>query len=179
MLRKHHNRIRRFGLFVLWLGLNAGLLTAMPSHAQGGYSLRFHGTGSGDIDRVKVALEPGKPIDVGGDFTLEWWMKALTGENASTSVMCFSNDGWIYGNVIFVRDVYGAGDYGDYGVALTNGRIAFGVSVGASGNTICGATNVTDGAWHHVAVTRASASGQLKIFWMAYSTHREAARPAM
>lgn len=152
---------------LLWVTL---LLLSMPfvsvprMHAQGGASLRFYGTGSGDIDRVKIALTPNKPIDVSGDFTIEWWMKALPGENASNAVVCNANDGWIYGNIVFDRDVYGAGDYGDYGIALTNGRIAFGASVGSSGNTICGATNVADGAWHHVAVARVASSGQLRIF---------------
>jgi hypothetical protein len=153
-------RTFRFLLLIVLLGL----FQPANIRAQGGASLRFFGTGSGDIDRVKIALTPLKPSNVAGDFTIEWWMKALPGENTSNVVNCNANDGWIFGNIIFDRDVYGAGDYGDFGIALTNGRIAFGVSVGASGNTICGATNVADGAWHHVAVTRVAASGQLRIF---------------
>lgn len=156
-------KVSRFWLILALLGVNSIFPTPML-HAQGGASLRFGGTGSGDIDRVKILLDPHKPIDVGGDFTIEFWMKALPGENPSNAVVCNSNDGWIFGHIIFDRDVYGAGDYGDYGIVLTGGRIAFGVSVGSSGNTICGATNVADGTWHHIAVTRAASSGQLKIF---------------
>lgn len=128
------------------------------------YSLRFYGNGVNDIDRVKIKLDnPARPIDVGGSFTLEFWLKANANENTA-QVTCDVNDGWITGNIVFDRDVYGAGDYGDYGIALTEGRIAFGVSRGSDGNTICGATNVADGAWHHIAVTRKSKNGALKIF---------------
>ena len=44
------------------------------------------------------------------------------------------------------------------------GRTAFGISKGNSGTTICGATNVQDGGWHHVAVTRVSATGQVRLW---------------
>lgn len=142
------------------------ILTASRAHAapNANYSLRFYGNGVNDIDRVKIKLDnPARPIDVGGSFTLEFWMKADAGENAGQAT-CDVNDGWITGNIIFDRDVYGAGDYGDYGIALTEGRVAFGVSKGNSGNTLCGATNVADGAWHHIAVTRKARNGALKIF---------------
>ncbi|MDL1895246.1 LamG domain-containing protein [Anaerolineae bacterium CFX7] len=142
------------------------ILTASRAHAapNANYSLRFYGNGVNDIDRVKIRLDaPARPVDVGGSFTLEFWLKANAGENTA-QVSCDVNDGWITGNIIFDRDVYGAGDYGDYGIALTEGRIAFGVSRGNEGNTLCGATNVADGAWHHIAVTRHKKSGALKIF---------------
>ena len=129
-------------------------------------SLRFYGTGAGGIDRVKIRIDgPPKPADVGAsDFTLEWWMRPLPGENASDAVACDTNDGWITGNIIFDRDVFGDGDHGDFGVSLTGGRIAFGVSAGGAGNTICGATVVADGAWHHVAVTRQKSTASCAIY---------------
>ena len=129
-------------------------------------SLRFFGHGEGGIDRVTIRIDnPAKPADVGAtDFTLEWWMRAEDGDNASSGVDCDANDGWIFGNILFDRDVYGAGAHGDFGVSLTGGRVAFGVSAGASGNTVCGATSVTDGAWHHVAVTRQKSTGRLRIY---------------
>jgi hypothetical protein len=142
------------------------LLTAARTHAapNADYSLRFYGNGANDIDRVKIKLDaPARPVDVGGSFTLEFWMKALDGENVGVAA-CDTNDGWITGNIIFDRDVYGAGDYGDYGIALSDGRVAFGVSKGSAGNTICGATNIADGQWHHVAVTRHKQTGALQIF---------------
>ena len=85
-----------------------------------------------------------------------------------TSGSCGSyNDAWIYGNILIDRDVFGAGDYGDYGVSLFGnggGVIGFGVARGSNGTTVCSTVGVADGAWHHVAVTRSAGSGQLAIF---------------
>jgi glucose/arabinose dehydrogenase len=144
---------------------NGALNLVVPPVPRGGGSLRFFGTGSGDVDRVKIPLgdsAPGKPVDVGGDFTLEFWMKTAAG-NASGACVA-GGDGWINGNILFDRDVFGAGDDGDYGISLfgDGGRLAFGVDRMGSGTTVCGAADVADGAWHHVAVTRAGAT--LRIF---------------
>jgi glucose/arabinose dehydrogenase len=131
----------------------------------GGFSLRFRGTGANDVDRVKIRLDaPARPLDVGGDFTLEWWMKAAAGNASGTCAT--GADAWIFGNILFDRDVFGNGDLGDYGVSLfgNGGRLAFGAAVGAAGNTICGVTNVADGAWHHVAVVRRASNGLLRLF---------------
>jgi hypothetical protein len=131
----------------------------------GGFSLRYHGNGYGDLDRVKISLDnPARPVDAGAaDFTLEWWMKALPGENGSPA--CTSgSDTWIFGNTIFDRDIEGPGDHGEYGVSLAGGVIAFGVHNGTDALTICGTSNLADGAWHHVAVTRRLSDGQMSIF---------------
>ncbi len=144
---------------------NGALDLVVPSVARGGGSLRFFGTGSGDIDRVKVKLDaPAKPVDVGGNFTLEFWMKSASGNTSGTCTA--GGDGWINGNIIVDRDVFGDGDFGDYGVSLfgSGGRLAFGVDRLGTGTTICGATNVANGVWHHVAVTRNSATGLLRLF---------------
>ncbi|MBL8056727.1 MAG: LamG domain-containing protein [Anaerolineales bacterium] len=146
------------------LALLAGAL-ARPAQAQAaGYALRFYGHGTADIDRVKIALDPARPVDVGGDFTLEAWLKAEPGANPSAAGQCGSNDGWIYGHIIFDRDEWGDGDYGDFGVSLSGGRLVFGVSRGAAGTTVCSTNAIADGAWHHVAFTRRAADGQLSIF---------------
>ena len=148
-------------VFTLWL-----LSLARSAHAQTiGYSLRFYGHGSNDIDRVKIKIDaPQVPADVGVvDFTFEFWMKANAGENTGTA-SCNQNDGWITANIMFDRDVFNNGDYGDYGIALSGGGIAFGVNNGSSGTTLCGATNVADGAWHHIALTRNQSTGQLRVY---------------
>jgi CSLREA domain-containing protein len=137
--------------------------TATPVPGIWGYALRFFGNGVNDIDRVKIRIDPNTPIDVGGDFTLEWWMKATLQDNTA-SANCGAEAGWITGNIMLDRDVFGSGDTGDYGVVLSGGRIAFGVSRGSSGTTLCGSITVADGVWHHVAVTRNSSTGQLAIF---------------
>src|SRR3989304_7611570 len=87
------------------------------SLAINGYSLRFYGNGVNDIDRVKIPIDnPQNDADVGGNFTLEFWMKANLADNTA-SATC-SGFGWIYGNILLDRDIYGAGDYGDYGGSL-------------------------------------------------------------
>jgi hypothetical protein len=140
------------------------LLPAHPGRAQGDFSLRFYGTGRDGVDRVVIPLDaPPRPVDVGGDFTIEFWLKALPGENAAAPCTP-GGDNWINGNIVFDRDVYFAGDYGDYGISLAGGRVAFGINNGAEGTTLCGGTDVTDGRWHHLAVTRSAADGALAIF---------------
>jgi hypothetical protein len=128
-------------------------------------SLQFYGNGVDDIDRVKILLgDPRRPVNVGGsNFTIEWWMKANSGEN-STVGCTTGNDQWILGSIILDRDVFGSGDHGDYGISLMNGRIAFGVNDGTTGETLCGTTDITDGNWHHIAVTREKSSGLLRLF---------------
>ena len=86
------------------------------------------------------------------------------GENPADGSGCDTNDGWITGNIVFDRDVFGPGDHGDFGVSLKNGRVAFGVGFGTDGNTICGATDVADDVWHHVAVTRRRSDGWLRVY---------------
>lgn len=155
--------------FAVWLGLLVALLSVSPSAAgsravHSGYALRFYGHGVNDLDRVKIAINPHRPVDVGaGDFTIEFWLKASLADNPAAA-SCGQNDGWITANILFDRDVYGSGDWGDYGIALSNGRIAFGVNNGSTGTTLCGATLVADAAWHHIAVTRSSSSGQLRLY---------------
>lgn len=129
-----------------------------------GTSLRFGGAGTGDLDRVKIALTAASRVNVGAtDFTVELWVRGRRSDNASTT--CAPGDaGWIEGNIVVDRDVYGAGDRGDFGMSLAAGRVAWGVSSGAAGATLCGVTDVLDGEWHHVAVTRTAVSGALVIW---------------
>ena len=127
-------------------------------------AIRFYGHGIDDIDRVKIPLIPDVPVNVGStDFTIEFWMRAAPGDNQSNSCGTF-NDAWITGNIIFDRDVWGPGDFGDYGISLTDGRIAFGVSVADNGRTVCSETRLDDNEWHHIAVTRRHSDGLLRVY---------------
>lgn len=127
-------------------------------------SLRFFGTGSDAIDRVVIALgDPPRPVDVGGSFTLEFWMRAVLADNPATVPCSAGVDAWIEGHTLIDRDVYGPGDFGDYGVSLMQGRLAFGVSVGSTGATACSSQIAADGRWRHVALSRDSDSGLLRI----------------
>ncbi|MCX7894676.1 MAG: LamG domain-containing protein, partial [Thermoanaerobaculum sp.] len=139
--------------------------TPTPPPPTSTYSLRFYGTGTGDIDRVKIPLTLGSsslPVNVGGDFTVEFWIRFAPGQNSS-GPCSGGEDTWIFGNIVFDRDIFGTPDYGDFGISLYGQRIAFGVHNGSTGLTICGATPLSANTWHHVAVTRALA-GQMRIF---------------
>ena len=128
-----------------------------------GYSMRFYGNPGTDVDRVKVPIDPQVAADLGGDLTIEFWLKTEPGANPATSCQAGS-DGWTYGNVILDRDVFGTGDFGEYGVSLSGGRIAFGVGRAGKEQTICGLIDVADGRWHHVALTRKFADGVMRIY---------------
>ncbi|MEF3273815.1 MAG: LamG domain-containing protein [Chloroflexus sp.] len=142
-------------------------LTPIPQSATTGFSIRFFGSSTNDLDRIKIPLgvidSAGRltssyPVNVGNDLTIEFWMKANATDN--TAPDC---DGWYYGNIIIDRDVFGDGDYGDYGIAICNGKLVVGVSVGNDDRLLKGNITVTDGNWHHVAVTRAN-DGRLRLF---------------
>jgi hypothetical protein len=152
------------GLMVL---MSSTTRTAAQSHL--GYALRFFGAGAGDVDRVKIQIDdpansqPGPPADVGAtDFTLEFWMKARADENRADAVGCGWSVDWIYGNIVFDRDRYNQGR--KFGLSLAGGRLVFGVSGEGGDFTICGATSVLDDAWHHVAMQRRRADGELWLF---------------
>jgi hypothetical protein len=142
---------------------NASASTTPAPGQLTGMSLRFHGNPTAEVDRVKVPIDPQVAADLGGDLTVEFWLKTEPGANPTTSCQAGS-DGWTYGNVILDRDVFGTGDYGEYGVSLSGGRIAFGVGRGGRDQTICGLIDVADGRWHHVALTRRFADGVMRIY---------------
>jgi hypothetical protein len=135
-----------------------------------GKALRFSGNGTGDIDRVKIRIDqPGTTgklwaMDVGGsDFTLEFWVKGALADNGA-KVTCGPSSDWVLGNRLLDRDRFNAPR--KYGVSLTEGKIAFGVT-GENGSfdyTLCGSIGVLDGAWHHVAVQRRRTDGRMWIF---------------
>lgn len=141
-------------------------LTPTATRAPGGTgsSVRFFGNGRDAIDRITIRIDgPTRPADVGAtDFTIEFWLKAEAGANRGT-VSCNAADGWITGNIIFDRDIYFEGDYGDFGIALGGNAVAFGLNVDASGTTLCGQRNVADNQWRHIAVTRRT-NGDMAIF---------------
>lgn len=126
-------------------------------------SIRFYGNGATDIDRIKIPIDnPPKPVDVGGDFTIEFWMKANAGEN--TASVCDASQ-WYFSNIIVDRDVDGSGDYGDYGIGLGNRKLMVGVERLSNGpQGVCGNTIVDNGLWHHIAVTRKASNGEIKLF---------------
>jgi hypothetical protein len=154
-------RSRRRAVATSALTFGGVLATTVASFAgEAGTALRFYGNGAFEENQVKIRIDaPAVPADIGiGDFTLEFWMKALPGENVSPPCVRGGSN-WINGNIVLDRDVFGNGDYGDYGVSLAAGRLAVGVSLtptagGYFETTFCGSRVVDDGEWHHVAVSR-------------------------
>lgn len=132
------------------------------AHSQ---SLRFYGFGEDDVDRVKVSIDgPETPADLALDFTIEFWMKASGEKFVDKRCNPGPHDSWIDGNIIIDRDIYGRGDYGDFGVSMFSDGLSFGVAVGKNHElTICTDVGVLDGKWHHVAVTRRD-SGEMAIY---------------
>lgn len=135
----------------------------------GAYEFQGYATATPDQDRIKIPLEH-RSINVGHDFTIEFWFKTGPGDNPGGTVNVNATDGtgWVLGHVILDRDIddgLGSNDYGDWGIVMANGRIAFGVAKGASGKTIWaqGTNDLRDNQWHHVAVTRRS-TGQMSIY---------------
>ena len=60
--------------------------TATPAPGQfTGMSLRFHGNPTAEVDRVKVPIDPQVAADLGGDLTVEFWLKTEPGANPSSS----------------------------------------------------------------------------------------------
>lgn len=156
---------------VLALALSfAALNTLAPAAALAASSLRFHGNGTGDIDRVKIPVDnpadanPGPPSDVGaGDFTVELWMKAAAADNTAGAVSCGANTAWVNGNVLVDRDRAGADR--KFGVSIAGGKVVFGVGGDGTGDlTICGTRGVLDSRWHHVAVERRRSDGWMWLF---------------
>ncbi|MFQ5594260.1 MAG: LamG-like jellyroll fold domain-containing protein, partial [Anaerolineae bacterium] len=147
--------------------IGAGTLRVVQAN---GYSLRFHGNGVDDLDRVKIQIDdpanndPGPPADIGAeDFTLEFWMKAYATENTAGAVTCGWNINWIYGNIVFDRDRFSQDR--KFGLSIAGGVMIFGVTGDGTGDRIiCGSTNVLDGKWHHVAVQRRRSDGWMWLF---------------
>lgn len=146
-------------------------MTAVPVTAASAASLRFRGNGvaAPGLDRVRIPVDavgdanPGPPADLGAaDFTIEFWMKAEAAENDAAGVSCGENVAWIEGNIVVDRDRFNQGR--KFGLSVAGGKLVFGVSSESASRTVCGDATVLDGQWHHVAVTRAMASGNLAIW---------------
>jgi hypothetical protein len=139
--------------------------TTTTQPAPTGSSLRFFGTGSGQVDRVKIPLNGNTKANIGaGDFTIEVWIRGNESDNDPAGSCGTGEAAWITGNIFIDRDVFNSGDFGDFGLSLYDGRVAFGATRDSSGATICGSRNVLDGTWHHVAVTRQASNGRLQLY---------------
>jgi hypothetical protein len=123
--------------------LAAGLLAAPTGAWAIGNALSF------DAARgtyVQVA----RPVS--DNFTIEFWMR--------TSMASPTGTQWWQGAGLVDGEVGGA--VNDFGVALLNGKAAFGT--GNPDVTIQSTTTINDGQWHHIAATRLRSSGLMLLY---------------
>jgi hypothetical protein len=142
------------------------LLLGMNASGQN-YAVQFRSSVNTEKDRVLIPLDaPPKAIDVGGDFTIEFKMKADSSFFSSGTTDYMGPDIPVFfGGIILHRLALGQlGDYGDYVVTILSGRIAFFVANENAFYTVHGQTPVVDYLWHDVAITRSADNGEVAIF---------------
>ena len=131
------------------------------------HGVRFYGNATGQIDRLRIELDnpADPPIDVGAsDFCYEFWMRCALADNATTA----TDEDARYSNIILDRDIWSHQRGWVLGVTRNAGNTAlvvcFGVAgAGLSWTTIYGTSNVGDGRWHHIALTRATSTVRLFV----------------
>jgi hypothetical protein len=92
------------------------------------------------------------PRTIQDSFSIAFWMKTTAAGGTGTQ--------WWVGKGLVDGEVAGVAN--DFGVSLVGTKVAFGV--GNPDTTIQSTSNVNDGAWHRVAVTRDSTSGALVLY---------------
>lgn len=93
------------------------------------------------------------PRAIQDNFTIAFWVKTTT--TGGTGTHWWSGKGLVDGEVPNAAN--------DFGVSLVGAQAAFGV--GNADTTIKTTSNINNGAWHRVAVTRNATSGQMKIYF--------------
>ncbi|MCF8412881.1 MAG: LamG domain-containing protein, partial [Melioribacteraceae bacterium] len=114
-----------------------------------GKSLSFNGNSSEDYDYLEIPNSLSTP-----NFTIEFWIK--------TEDKRVIDGAWAAPLAIPLFDADSAGNAKDFTLALMDSKIAFWdgeVSKNTQGNI-----SVTDGKWHHIAVTRDATENSLKIY---------------
>jgi len=93
------------------------------------------------------------PRTIQDSFTISFWVRTTT--TGATGAQWWVGRGLVDGEVANVTN--------DFGVSLVGSRVAFGV--GNPDTTIQSSSNVNDGAWHHVVVTRNAATGAMVLYF--------------
>jgi hypothetical protein len=88
---------------------------------------------------------------VGGDFTVELWIK--TTATSLTGGQAYQGNGLVW------SDVGGVGN--DWVLAVLNDRVAF--FTGNPDDTICGTTKINDGNYHYIVATRVQ-GGEKRVY---------------
>ena len=107
------------------------------------------GAQAAQFDGVSSYVET--PASVATDFSIACWVKTTATGGAGQ---------WWNGQGIVDGDM--PGSVADFGTSLLGSHAAFGM--GNPDTTIASGTAINDGLWHHVAATRNSASGAMKLY---------------
>ncbi|MGE0142998.1 MAG: DUF1553 domain-containing protein [Planctomycetota bacterium] len=113
----------------------------------------------GKVGRARRFGRGGDPLriarPIADDFTITFWFRTRRpGHGSGSDLRWFSGSGLVDGEVPGITD--------DFGVSLIGGQVAAGV--GNPETFVHSADGHADGEWHHVAFTRARASGRIELF---------------
>ena len=89
---------------------------------------------------------------VSDNWTISFWVK--TTQTSPTGTAWYQGNGMVDGEVVNIVD--------DFGVSYLNSKVAFGV--GNPDTTIQSISTINSGNWVHVACTRNSTTGEMKIY---------------
>jgi len=92
---------------------------------------------------------------VADNWTISFFVK-------TTQTSPTGTDGWWLGNGLVDGECPGYTN--DYGISYLNSKVAFGVSNSSYATTLQSVSTINSGNWVHVACTRDSVSGQMKIY---------------
>ena len=92
------------------------------------------------------------PRTISTNFSIACWVK--------TNTPSYGSGQWCNGKGLI--DGYVSPTANDFGTAVVAGKVAFGV--GNPKTTLASTTSINNGAWHHVAATRDSATGQMRVY---------------
>jgi hypothetical protein len=92
------------------------------------------------------------PRSIQDSFTISFWVRTTT--TGATGAQWWVGKGLVDGEVANVVN--------DFGVSLVGARAAFGV--GNPDTTIMSTSNINDGAFHHVVVTRNAGTGAMVLY---------------
>ena len=132
---------------------NAQDSTGFANHGTNGGSFSYS---AGKVDANAINFDGASgytqiPRSVSNDFTLMLWVKTTDTGGGSQ---------WWAGKGLLDGEMAGGGS--DFGTSLVGSQAAFGV--GNPDTTILSTTSINDGTWHHVAATRDSGSGEIKLY---------------
>jgi hypothetical protein len=127
-------------------------------------SMRFNGVGRLEVAIDDPATTNESPVaDIGDrDFTIEFWLKGTAIDNPAGAVECGTTIAWAQGNVLV--DSSRADRTRGFGAAIAGNTVVFGAFLDNQALSICGAFDVLDGVWHHIALGRRASNGQLFLF---------------